>query len=86
MTTAIVDTDVRDAATTEGVTDDDARRLYDNAFVGSMSIGGGTLAEVLGRSSPSLSVKSVHKVHEDCCSSLFQNKIKLDPFFATCKQ
>ena len=46
----------------------------------------GTLAEVLGRSSPSSLVKSVHEVHEDCCLSLFQNQIKLDPFSVACKQ
>ena len=47
---------------------------------------GGTLAEVLERSSPSSPAKSAHEVHEDCCSSLFQNQSNLDPFSAPCKQ
>ena len=47
---------------------------------------GGTLAEVLERSSPSSPAKSAHEVHEDCRSSLFQNQINLDSFSAPCKQ
>jgi len=35
--TAVVDAVVREAATTEGVAGDDARRLYDNAFAWSTS-------------------------------------------------
>ena len=39
--TAVVDAVVREAATTEGVAGDDARRLYGNAFAGSTSDGWG---------------------------------------------
>jgi len=40
-TTAVVDAVVREAATTEGVAGDDARRLYGNAFAGSTIDGWG---------------------------------------------